>query len=93
MSHLFLLEHVLDLCPDALDGVVLGGVGNVIDDVNPVLEQELRDLLAVVHHEIVQAEHKCLRLAPLEHCQHELDEGVAFDRPDLDKVPLVADFS
>ena len=92
MRHVRLLEQVLDLCPDALDGVVLGGVGNVIDDVNPFLEQELRDLLAVVHRAVVQEEHKCLRLASLEQSKNKLDEGVAFDGSGLDKVPFEADF-
>ena len=72
---------MLQLGPHAFDGVVLGGVGNVENRLDAILEEELGHLLAVMHPEIVQEEDEVRGPAILEHCQHELDEGVAVDGP------------
>ena len=61
--HLLHLELLLELSPHALDGVVLGSVGNVEDRLDPILKQELRDLLAMMHHAIAKEEDEVLGLA------------------------------
>ena len=66
-AHLLLLEQRLELRPHALNGVLLGGVGHVEDHLDPILEQELRGLLAVMHPAVVQEEDEILGLVALEH--------------------------
>ena len=86
--HLLLLELMLQLGPLALDGVVLGCVVNVEDRLDAIFEQELCDLLSVMHPAIVQEEEEIRGLAALEHCQHELDEGIAVYGPGMHVVTL-----
>ena len=79
--HLLLLELMLQLGPHALDVVVLGGVGNVEDRLDAILEQELCDFLAVMHPAIVQEEDEVRGLAILEHCQHKwMKASLSMDR-------------
>ena len=77
---------MLQLGPHALNGVVLGGVGNVEDRFDAILEQELCDFLAVIQPAIVQEEDEVRGLAILEHCQHEMDESEEAVRTVINKM-------
>lgn len=88
MRHLLSLELQLELRPHSLDWVVLGGVGNIEDSLDAVLEQELRDLLAVMHPAVVHEKYERIRLVCLKEREHELYEAFAVDRPGADEVPL-----
>ena len=56
---------MLQMDPHVLNGVVIGGVGNVEDRLDAILEQEIGHLLAVMHPAIVQEEDEVRGLAIL----------------------------
>ena len=75
-AHPGYLEAGLYLGPDSLYGIEFSGVGEVLDGHYSVPLHELGGFLTVLDPAVVQEDHEIRRLAPLQQCEKELDEGI-----------------
>ena len=87
-SHPSLLEGKLDLGPHPLDGVELGPIRHVEDELYLISLDELGHLLAVVDPTVVHEHHKLRGLGSLDESKEELYKGIAVDRPSLNVIGL-----